>query len=84
MGLFTFLPGPLRGAFFTVGASAPLFGLFGALVFYGQRTGNRCIRVAVNEDDGRLVGVGKNAKEMYGKTSKAVRCVRQAHRGRAT
>ncbi len=40
MGLLVYLPGPLRGAFFTVGASAPLFGLFGALVYFGQRTAN--------------------------------------------
>ncbi len=42
LGLFA-LPGPLQGASFTVGASAPLFGLFGALVLYGQRTGSRML-----------------------------------------
>ncbi len=42
MGLATFL-GPFAGAWFTVGASAPLFGLFGALVYYGQATGNRAM-----------------------------------------
>ena len=30
----------LRGAYFTVGASAPIFGLLGALVHYGRRTGS--------------------------------------------
>lgn len=35
------LPGVLRGADFTVGASAPLFGLIGALWLYGHRTGSR-------------------------------------------
>lgn len=31
----------LRGANFTVGASAAIFGLLGAAVYYGRRTGNR-------------------------------------------
>lgn len=30
----------LRGAQFTVGASAPIFGLLGAVVYYGRRTGS--------------------------------------------
>lgn len=30
----------LRGASFTVGASAPIFGLLGALVYHGRRTGS--------------------------------------------
>lgn len=42
-GFLTFLPGFLRGAGFTVGASAPIFGLLGALVFYGRRTGSRTV-----------------------------------------
>lgn len=33
----------LRGGQFTVGASAPIFGLLGALVYYGRRTGSRIV-----------------------------------------
>jgi len=33
----------LGGAGFTVGASAPIFGLLGALVFYGRRTGSSIV-----------------------------------------
>jgi rhomboid protease GluP len=37
----TWMPIPfLRGAYITVGASAPIFGLLGALVYYGRRTGS--------------------------------------------
>jgi rhomboid protease GluP len=39
-GHLAFLPGPLRGAGFTVGASAPLFALLGALLLYGRRSGS--------------------------------------------
>jgi rhomboid protease GluP len=38
-----YLPGILRGAQFTVGASASIFGLLGALVYYGRRTGSRMV-----------------------------------------
>jgi rhomboid protease GluP len=33
----------LRGGAITVGASAPIFGLLGALVYYGRRTGSRTV-----------------------------------------
>jgi rhomboid protease GluP len=33
----------LRGARLTVGASAPIFGLLGALVYYGRRSGSRIV-----------------------------------------
>ena len=39
-----FLPRFLGGAGFTVGASAPIFGLLGALVLYGQRSGSSLAR----------------------------------------
>jgi rhomboid protease GluP len=38
-----FLPWPLAGAHLTVGASAPLFGLIGALLHYGRRGGSSYI-----------------------------------------
>jgi rhomboid protease GluP len=42
---FTFMPLPnLRGGQFTVGASAAIFGLLGALVYYGRRSGSSLIR----------------------------------------
>jgi rhomboid protease GluP len=42
--LFGFLPIPfLVGAQVTVGASAPIFGLLGALVYYGRRTGSSMV-----------------------------------------
>jgi rhomboid protease GluP len=34
----------LRGAFQTLGASAPIFGLLGALVYYGRRGGSSIVR----------------------------------------
>ena len=43
---YIFLPALplLRGAHFTVGASAAIFGLLGALVYYGRRTGSSLVR----------------------------------------
>jgi rhomboid protease GluP len=39
-----FLPIPvLQGGQYTVGASAPMFGLLGALVYYGRRTGSSMV-----------------------------------------
>jgi rhomboid protease GluP len=43
VGEYLALPGFLAGADFTVGASASLLGLIGAVLYYGQRTGNRMI-----------------------------------------
>jgi len=34
----------LRGASFTVGASAPIFGLLGAVVYYGRQSGSSMVR----------------------------------------
>jgi membrane associated rhomboid family serine protease len=39
----TFLPSLLLGAGFTVGASAPIFGLLGALLHYGRRGGSSMV-----------------------------------------
>jgi rhomboid protease GluP len=42
--MFTYLPIPLLGGgFITVGASAPIFGLLGALVYYGRRGGSSLV-----------------------------------------
>ena len=41
-GLLIRLP-IIGGSFITVGASAPIFGLLGALVFYGRRTGSSIV-----------------------------------------
>ncbi len=38
-----FMPQMLRGAFVTVGASASIFGLLGALVYYGRRGGSSVV-----------------------------------------
>jgi rhomboid protease GluP len=38
------LPSVLRGAVLTVGASASIFGLLGALVHYGRRSGSSMVR----------------------------------------
>jgi rhomboid protease GluP len=42
-GFFLPIPGFLKGATITVGASAPLMGLAGALIYYGRRTGSRAL-----------------------------------------
>jgi membrane associated rhomboid family serine protease len=42
-GTLVFLPSILRGAGFTVGASAGICGLAGALLYYGKRTGSRMV-----------------------------------------
>jgi rhomboid protease GluP len=34
---------PLFGAYYTVGASAPIFGLLGALMYYGRRSGSSLV-----------------------------------------
>jgi rhomboid protease GluP len=42
--LLPFMPPILSGARLTVGASAPIFGLLGALVYYGRRGGSSMVR----------------------------------------
>lgn len=52
------LPGVLQGASATIGASAPLLGLFGALFCYGHRTGNRYIGQQLTQTLIMIVGFG--------------------------
>jgi rhomboid protease GluP len=43
--MFRYLPIPLLGGgYLTIGASAPIFGLLGALVYYGRRGGSSLVR----------------------------------------
>jgi rhomboid protease GluP len=41
--LFAWMPFPFAGAMFTLGASASIFGLLGALVYYGRRGGSSMV-----------------------------------------
>lgn len=43
-GAYISLPWPLGGAELTIGASASIFGLLGALVYYGRRGGSSLVR----------------------------------------
>jgi rhomboid protease GluP len=54
----TFLPDRLRGAGFTVGASAPLCALIGALLLYGHRTGSSHVTQQVKTSALFLLGLG--------------------------
>ena len=42
--MFSFMPNIFRAAGYTVGASAAIFGLLGALVYYGRRAGSSAVR----------------------------------------
>ena len=48
------LPSPLAGSPMTIGASGAIFGLLGALAYYGRRTGSR----AIGEQVGRWIVSG--------------------------
>ncbi|MCP3956715.1 MAG: rhomboid family intramembrane serine protease [bacterium] len=57
-GILGFLPGPLEGAAITLGASASICGLIGALLLYGQRTGNRRLTQQILQIGAFLLVIG--------------------------
>lgn len=52
-GFLPFMPGPLRGAALSIGASGAVFGLLGAVLHFGRRTG----RSAVSQEAWTLAAV---------------------------
>lgn len=45
----TFMPAALRGGQLTIGASASLYGMIGALAYYGRRSGSRMVAAHARE-----------------------------------
>ena len=48
----------LSGSIITIGASAPLFGLLGALVYYGQRSGSSSMRAVALQNAAIMFAMG--------------------------